>query len=115
MASPYTQRPVLLDQRITIEAPVESKGATFADPQAASYATFATVWAAVEPLVGREWFRNQEMSAAADLRVTIRHLAGVTEKMRIMHGTRIYEIVAPPINLCSGHEQIQMMCREYRT
>lgn len=103
-----------LDQRVTIQSPVDSRGATFADPQAASWSTVATVWAAVEPLAGREWFRNQEVGASAEVRVTLRWRDGVTEKMRLVHGARTYEIVAPPIDVELRHEQLQLMCREVR-
>lgn len=114
MAAAWKKAGPLLDARITLQAPVESKGSDYADPQAASYSDVVTVWAAIEPLAGREWFRNQEVGSTAEMRVTIRYLAGVTDKMRIAYGSRVLEIVAPPINVAEANVQLQLMCREYR-
>lgn len=104
----------LLDQRIELQRQDESRGATFADAQRA-WVHFATVWAAVEPLAGREFFRNLEGGAEVDLRVRLRRIAGLTEKMRVVHRGRIYEIVAPPIDVRSRGVEVELMCREYRS
>lgn len=103
-----------LDQRITLQQQVESRGAEYADAQR-SWADVATVWAAVEPLAGREYFANLEVHGELTCRVTIRYRAGVHEKMRVVHGARIYEIVSPPIDPLGRHVELQLMCKEIRS
>jgi SPP1 family predicted phage head-tail adaptor len=102
-----------LDQRITIEQQVESRGGTYSDARRA-WETVATVWASVQPIGGAERLRaGPELAAVADLRVWIRWRSGLTSKMRLVHGSRTYEIVAPPRDVDSAHEAIELLCREY--
>lgn len=104
----------LLDQRIELQVQRESRGATYADAQR-EWEPFATAWASVEPLAGRDFFRNLEGGAEIDVRIRLRRIAGVNEKMRVVHRGRIYEIVAPPIDVRSRGVEIELMCREFRS
>lgn len=56
------------------------------------WTTFATVWAAVEPLTGREGLQAQALESAVTHRVTIRALSGVTAAMRLSFNGTIYNI-----------------------
>lgn len=64
-----------------------------------SWGTFAQVWAGFETLSGREYFeaagRQAEVSGRFWLRDT---LSGVTDKMRVLMGSRTFDIkaVLPP-------------------
>ena len=97
-----------LRHRVTIEQPVVDTawgGAT-------TWEEFATVWAAVEPLRGRELFAAQQVQSETTAKVTIRYVAGVTAKMRILHGSRIFELTAPPIDPEERHRELQLMVKE---
>lgn len=48
-----------------------------------AWSTFATVWAAVEPIMGREQFAVQQLQSAVSVRVRIRYQAGITPLMRV--------------------------------
>lgn len=71
----------------------------------------ATVWAAVEPLRGREYLESQQVNAEVDTRIRIRHYPGITPDMRVIWGSRIYEIEAV-INVDERDREIHLMCRE---
>jgi SPP1 family predicted phage head-tail adaptor len=76
-----------------------------------SYSTYATVWASVEPLQGRELEFAQQISAEITHKVTIRYNAAVTSEHRVVYGERILEIEAV-INPEERNEMLILMCKE---
>ena len=59
-----------------------------------SYATFATVWARVEPLTGRELIEAQQLNSRVTHKVTIRHQPFAKPISRILFKTRPLEVVS---------------------
>lgn len=57
-----------------------------------TWSTFATIWASIEPLVGREYYAARQVNAETTGKIRIRYLAALTTKMRISFGTRIFDI-----------------------
>jgi SPP1 family predicted phage head-tail adaptor len=95
---------------VTIEAPVET---TDSFGQAIkSWSTFATPYAAIEPLRGREFFASAQISAEITVRIRMRYLPGVTEKMRVVHNGKYYNIISPPINPNERNRELHLMCGE---
>ena len=97
-----------LRHRVTIQQPVvdSSWGGT------TNWEEYVEVWAAVEPLRGRELLAAQQVQSETTAKVTIRYVAGVTAKMRILHGSRIFELTAPPIDPEERHRELQLMVKE---
>lgn len=58
----------------------------------ASWGTFATRWAAIVPLSGREAFDAQQKFSEATHRIEMRHTAGITPKMRATFDSRTFDI-----------------------
>lgn len=78
----------------------------------------ATVWAGVEPIKGRELFAAQQTMSEVTTQIVCRYssfLAGITAKDRILHGTTVYDIKAPPINVSSRRRELQFMCAQHST
>jgi SPP1 family predicted phage head-tail adaptor len=98
-----------LRRRLEIQQAIETQGAT--GEMAVTWATFATVWGAVEPLRGREFWAAKEQQAMVDTRIRIRYLDGVTPKMEVLDGTRRYLITAV-IDPEMRHIEQQLMCQE---
>lgn len=99
-----------LDQRIAIlkrEITRDAYGA-----ELVSWATFAEVWAAVNPLGGRDYLQGRSLTDVVDVRVRIRHLAGVIPGMRISHGAKIYDVVSAQY-MESAKREVVLMCREF--
>jgi len=78
-----------------------------------SWTTYMTVWAAIEPLEGKELLLAQQVSAEVTIRVRIRYDSGntVSPEHRIYEGSRILEIVNV-INPLERNEKLTLMCKE---
>lgn len=76
-----------------------------------TYTTYATVWASVEPLQGREFEFAQQISAETTHRITIRYNSNVTVEHRVKFGTRIFEITSP-VNPKERNEKMILFCKE---
>jgi SPP1 family predicted phage head-tail adaptor len=79
-----------LRHKVTIQTSSEAQGAT--GDITTTWSTFATVNASIEPVYGREFFNNRQLSAEITHLVEIRYLSGVRPKMRILFGTRYFDI-----------------------
>jgi len=83
-----------------------------------TWATVATLPAAVEPLGGREFFASQQVQGNVSHRITLRYLAGVTIKHRVRWpdpatgADRIFDINAV-IDRDERHRAIELMCTEH--
>jgi SPP1 family predicted phage head-tail adaptor len=82
---------VRLNKRITIQQAAEV--ADGAGGYVRSWTSVATVWAEmiVERSGGEQVFAEQ-VQAAARFRFTIRYRSGVTAAMRVLYGTRVFNI-----------------------
>lgn len=80
-----------LRERVTIEQATagtpDAKGA-----RTDSWAEFATRYARIVPLQGRELYTARQVYAEASHRVEMRRLDAVTPKMRAVFGTRVFDI-----------------------
>lgn len=99
-----------LNKRVVIQSVTETRDSKGGITQ--TWATFSTVWASVEPLVGKEYFSSKQVNAETSIKIRIRYLTNVTSKMRVKFGSRIFEIVSPPIDIREGNREIVLMCKE---
>ena len=76
-----------------------------------AWATYKTAHAAIEPLSGREYFAAAQVNAEETTRIRLRYIEGVTPKMRVLWGTRIYNINAV-IDVEEKRRELQLMCKE---
>jgi SPP1 family predicted phage head-tail adaptor len=81
-----------LTERITIEQPATSQNAV--GETVLAWSTFATVWANVQSLSGREAERYAEIVGFQGHKITIRALPGLSTAMRIIYRNRTLEIGA---------------------
>jgi SPP1 family predicted phage head-tail adaptor len=73
--------------------------------------TWATVWAEVAPLNGREYLDGKALGADVTTRIRIRHLAGVEPTMRVVHGAQTYQVESV-IDVGEQGKELVLMCRE---
>lgn len=82
-----------------------------------------TVWtdeatdvpANVRPLNGREQFFAAQKQASTTHLVTIRYgsyVSGIDASWRVMFGSRIFTIDAPPRNIDERNKQLDLLCTE---
>lgn len=81
-----------LRHRVTLQTRTETQNDT--GESAASWSDFATVWAAVEPLRGRELIAAQAVNSEVTGMIRMRYRAGVEPTMRAVYGSRNFNIVA---------------------
>jgi len=99
-----------LRQRITIQEAADPAQDTYG-AEIEVWADVATVWAAVEPLTGREFFDAQAMNAETTTRIRIRYREGIVPEMRVSWGDHIYDIQSV-IESESGRRELHLMCTE---
>lgn len=97
-----------LDQRVTLERLVEGED-KYGDPYSA-WTALATVWAAVEPLVGREYMAALQVQASVTTRIRMRYRPSVLPTDRVLHEGRAYSIESV-IDVRSARRELQLMCR----
>lgn len=101
-----------LRHRVTIQ----SKSATQNSygEEVITWSTLATVWAAVEPLSGREWLEGRQVTAEVTTRIRIRRRGDVTPEMRVVYGSKTYDIMAV-IEIEEQRREEHLMCQEIVT
>lgn len=75
------------------------------------WADYASAWAAVDPLSGREFFTAAQSQSEVTHRVLLRYMAGIETEMRILYGERRFSIVSSR-DVSERHEYLQLLCRE---
>lgn len=74
----------ILRHRVTIQYRVETRGDT--GEVLWTWTDFARVWAAIEPVTGRESWAGAQLYAEVTTLIRVRYREGITPKMRIFHG-----------------------------
>lgn len=64
------------------------------------------------PISGREALLEDVRQAEISHRIVLRYLRGVDSKMRIKFGTRIFEIISPPVNAQERNDELLLFCKE---
>lgn len=97
-----------LTERITIEQP--AKGQNNVGETTLTWSTYATVWAKVQSLSGREAERYGEIVGFSGHKVIIRALDGVGTSMRVIYRGRTLEIGA--VNEYDRVWWMELICTE---
>ena len=74
------------------------------------WAPIATVWAAVEPLVGREYMAAGALQSQVTTRIRMRYRPGITSQDRVIHQGKTYGIEST-IDVRSQGRELVLMCR----
>lgn len=98
-----------LDQRVTIERFTTTRDPDY-NTEIKAWVPLATVWAAVEPLNGREYIAAQVAQAEVETRIRLRYRPDLTVVDRINHEGRLHNITTI-INPRSGGRELVLMCK----
>jgi SPP1 family predicted phage head-tail adaptor len=105
-----------LRYRVTIQQQATSRS-TMGSEQP-TWTTFAQTWAGFEPLSGRELLAAKQVQGEDTTRITIRYMAGINPKMRVIfldrrqsNKTRIFDITSIT-NTGERNREIVMLCIE---
>jgi SPP1 family predicted phage head-tail adaptor len=100
-----------LRNRVSIEAPPTDQDTSGAPTGPWSLVTM--LWAAIEPLQGREYYEASQHPSAVDHRIRVRYTAGIAPAMRVRLGERLFDIEAV-IDVGERREQLHLMAKERR-
>ena len=87
---------------------------SFGDPQHdddAQWKDEATLWAAIDPVSGKELYVVQQSQSEVTHKVRCRYRASLTTAMRIKYGSRKFKILSI-IDWEERHESLLIMCKE---
>ena len=84
----------------------------FGDP-VDDWRTFTDVWAAVDPLLGNEYFTALTADSKVEIKFNSRYVPGVTNDMRIEYNGKTYEILSA-VNIKGLNRELLCYCREVR-
>lgn len=77
------------------------------------WVTYATAYAQIQPLLGREFLAAEQVQSKVDTKIRLRYMPGVTDgvsaAMRVVFGSTIYNIEAA-INVDNRNEEWLLMC-----
>lgn len=96
-----------LRHSVTLQSKSVSRDA--AGGESITWTTFATVWAEVQPLSGREYVAMRQAQADVAVRVRMRYVAGVNPAMRVVHGSAIYNVLEV-IDVAGRQRELELMC-----
>ena len=77
-----------------------------------TYVKYADVWASVQPMTGRETFTEQRVSTEQTHRINMRYIEGIESTMRIIWGSRVFEIIGNPINYMERNTYLTFNVKE---
>ncbi|ART52038.1 head-tail adaptor protein [Acidovorax carolinensis] len=97
-----------LDQRVTVER-LQGGFDELGQP-IESWAPLFTCWAAVEPLVGREYLAAAALVAEVTARIRMRYRPGITAADRVIHDGKVYGITSVA-DVHSSRRELVLMCR----
>lgn len=102
-----------LRHKITVHNLIETQS-TVAGEMVQSWSTEACVWAAIEPLQGRELFQVQQFQAKIDTKITVRYsdeTTSITAKSMVNHSTGDQDyFIETIINPDERNIELQLMC-----
>jgi len=101
-----------LDKRVKISHLVTGSPAVddFGAPNT-SWEELDTVWAAVEPISGREFWAQQQVQSEISVRIRIRYRNDVTVGMKAEYNGKTY-MIKTIIDYQESHRELQLMCSE---
>ena len=79
-----------LRHRITVQKNTPTRGTSGGNVD--SWTTHVTARAMIEPTTGREYVGAQQLTSSTTHKFTLRYQEGITPKMRIAFGSRVFDI-----------------------
>jgi len=75
-----------------------------------TWTVFKSAKASKEPILGNEFFTALTTDTKVEVKFNTRYIKGITDEMRIKHGTEVYEILSA-IDVKSAHKELLCYCK----
>ena len=82
---------------------------------ATTYSTAATAWGSLEAVSARERLESQQVNADVSHRAIVRYTAAaqaLTAKDRVTLGSRVFDLVAPPLDRDGRRRELELILLE---
>ncbi len=100
-----------LRHRITVQQYTETRDDFGAVVE--TWADFAAnVPAFVKPVASSDKWTGQQTTQQITHEIKMRYLSGVKSEMRVLYGSRVFDISAPPINWQERNMELTLLCTE---
>ena len=99
-----------LRHKVAIQAATETRSAS--GDVIKTWATASTVWAAIWPLSGKEFYAARQIHADATTKIRMRPYSGLTTKHRLLFGSRTFDILHIA-NMDERGAQLDLICTEH--
>jgi SPP1 family predicted phage head-tail adaptor len=99
----------LLRHRVSLQASAETRGSDGEITR--TWVTVTTVWASVAPTGGKEYVSEDMLKAAASHLITTRYRPGLDTSMRVLFGTRVFNIESI-VNKDERDRELVLVCQE---
>lgn len=75
-----------------------------------TWEAFKSAWASKKPILGNEYFTALTTDSKVEVKFNCRYMAGITNEMRIYHGSEAYEILSA-IDVESRNVELLCYCK----
>lgn len=100
-----------LRHRVRLESPVIARDAVTGAAET-GWTLEANRWAAIEPLSVKDFVSADARQSKVGARIVLRPVSGLDASWRVVHGTRIYQIVGVLPDMESGREYVTLAVSE---
>src|SRR5690554_4935398 len=74
--------------------------------------TDSTVWAELQLGNGREFWEAQKINSEISGLAKIPYQTGIKADMRVKYGSRIFELIGPPVDIGERHVEMELKLKE---
>lgn len=102
-----------LDKRVTLQSP-GGAGDAYGE-RSTTWTVVATVWASITPLSARELMAGGQLQGEITHRIQLRYsstTASITADWRVVYGSRVFVLAAPPRNVNESNDMLELLCSE---
>lgn len=80
-----------------------------------SFASAGTAYAAIEPQINHQDENTEGLRGAIEFIIFLRYnpAVAVAAGWRVIFGSRLFEVITPPVNKDERNQTLQLNCREY--
>lgn len=98
-----------LRHRVTIQTVSEAQNSIGEIVE--TWITFATVWARIDPLSGRQLLAANQLDEPVSARMLMRYMPGITGKLRVVYSGTTYNIRGAPM-VDANRSEIELLLEE---
>lgn len=100
----------MLNKRVILQQPQEQR--SLSGQSTDTWADAFEVWAAVEPLQGKDLWQAQSITPLATAKITIRYRTNFDGNWRVKYQGRVFNIIGHPIDPNEEHVFLVLNCIE---